>query len=361
MNYKVFITLLLVTVLLLGCSDDTTQPDEEIDKQALLINYADNIIIPSFNELNEKTVNLKSAVSNLTTAYSIEKLDNVRNAYIELATTWQSCSMFGFGPANDIQLRQAINTFPTDTTLIFENIESGSYSLATSASFKAKGIPALGYLLSSEDIESNEEHFSDENLLSYMNDLVDDIESNVSYVNNKWSDYREKFITNLGNDAGSSLSIMINEYVFDYEIAKRAKIGIPSGIFGSVLPYNFEAPHSNLSATLLRNNLLAYKLFITGPTNNDPDKTDNMKEYLDAISATRNDSELSTMIIEELDESIAMVGAFKEPMSEMVLDPSGKEKIDALYKNMQEMVVLIKTDMTSAMGILISYQDNDGD
>lgn len=361
MNYKFIIIAILSAVLFISCSDDTTQPDEEIDKQALLVNYADNLIIPAFNELNEKTVNLKSAVNDLTTIYSIEKLDNVRNAYIELATTWQSSSMFGFGPANDIQLRQAINTFPTDTTLILENIETGSYSLATSANFKAKGIPALGYLLYPVEIENTEEHFSDEKLLSYMNDLVDDIESNVSYVNNKWSDYREKFITNLGNDAGSSLSIMINEYVFDYEIAKRAKVGIPSGIFGSVLPYNFEAPHSNLSATLLHNNLLAYKLFITGPANNDPDKTDNMKEYLDAISANRNDSELSTMIIEELDESIAMVGAFKNPMHEMVQNPTGKSEIDALYKNMQEMVVLIKTDMTSAMGILISYQDNDGD
>ena len=361
MNYKVLTSILFISLVLLSCSDDTTQPDEEIDKQALLVNYADNIIIPAFNELDENSNSLKSALDNFKQEYSTSNLEALRASYIQLATSWQSCSMFGFGPANDIQLRQAINTFPTDTVQIMENISSGSYSLAVSANFKAKGIPALGYLLYPTNVENLEDYFSDSKLLTYLTDVVSDIDNNISYVNSGWSDYREEFTTNLGNDAGSSLSIMINEYVFDYEIAKRAKVGIPSGIFGSVLPYNFEAPHSNLSYVLLHENLLAYKRFLTGPANNDPDKTDNLKEYLNAISASRNDSELSSLILEELDESIAMLGEFKDPMNEMVLDPSGKEKIDALYKNMQEMVVLIKTDMTSAMGILISYQDNDGD
>jgi predicted lipoprotein len=350
-----------MSLALLSCSDETTQPDEEIDKQALLVNYADNLIIPSFSELNDNSIKLSESLVDLKEKYSPSNLENVRTAYIELATSWQSCSMYGFGPAQDIQLRQAINTFPTDTVRIVENISSGSYSLAISSNFKAKGLPALGYLLYPNENENTEEYFTDDNLLTYLTDLVNDINNNISYVNNGWNDYREEFITNLGNDAGSSLSIMINEFVFDYEIAKRAKVGIPSGIYGSVLPYNFEAPHSNLSYVLLHENLTAYKRFITGPNNNDSERTDNIQEYLDALSATRNDSDLSLIITEELNESISKIETFRDPMHEMVQEPSGKEKIDALYKNMQEMVVLVKTDMTSSMGILISYQDNDGD
>lgn len=361
MNYKFIIIAILSAVLFISCSDDTTKPNEEIDKKALLVNYADNLIIPAYSELYEQSKVLKDRFEELKNNYSDSLSSLIRVEFGDLQIIWGRCSMYGFGPANEIQLRQAINTFPTDTSLIEENIESGSYSLATSANFKAKGLPAIEYLLHPSEITSWQEYYDNEKMLNYISDLIDDVHTNISYVYNKWSDYRDKFVNNTGNDAGSSLSIMINDYVFDYEIAKRAKVGIPSGIFGSVLPYNFEAPHSNLSATLLHNNLLAYKLFITGPANNDPDKTDNMKEYLDAISANRNDSELSTMIIEELDESIAMVGAFKNPMHKMVQNPTGKSEIDALYKNMQEMVVLIKTDMTSAMGILISYQDNDGD
>jgi predicted lipoprotein len=35
--------------------------------------------------------------------------------------------------------------------------------------------------------------------------------------------------------------------------------------------------------------------------------------------------------------------------------------LDALYTKIQNLTVSIKTDMTSVMGVLITYQDNDGD
>jgi len=35
--------------------------------------------------------------------------------------------------------------------------------------------------------------------------------------------------------------------------------------------------------------------------------------------------------------------------------------LDALYTKLQNLVVHFKTDMTSAFGVLITYQDNDGD
>ena len=35
--------------------------------------------------------------------------------------------------------------------------------------------------------------------------------------------------------------------------------------------------------------------------------------------------------------------------------------IEAAYNEIQKLVVLLKTDMPSAMGILITYVDNDGD
>jgi len=362
MNYKFIIIAILSPVLFISCSDDTTKPNEEIDKKALLVNYADNLIIPAYSELYEQSKVLKDRFEELKNNYSDSLSSLIRVEFGDLQIIWGRCSMYGFGPANEIQLRQAINTFPTDTSLIEENIESGSYSLATSANFKAKGLPAIEYLLHPSEITSWQEYYDNEKMLNYISDLIDDVHTNISYVYNKWSDYRDKFVNNTGNDAGSSLSIMINDYVFDYEIAKRAKVGIPLGIYTSEpLPYNFEAPYSNRSKNLLISNLRAYKAFITGPRQNDSRKADNIKEYLDALSAMRDDSQLSTKIVEEIDESIAMVESLNDPIHEMVQNPTGKSEIDALYKNMQEMVVLIKTDMTSAMGILISYQDNDGD
>ena len=38
-----------------------------------------------------------------------------------------------------------------------------------------------------------------------------------------------------------------------------------------------------------------------------------------------------------------------------------KTEVDAAYLEIQKNVIMLKTDMPSAMGVLITYQDNDGD
>ena len=38
-----------------------------------------------------------------------------------------------------------------------------------------------------------------------------------------------------------------------------------------------------------------------------------------------------------------------------------KPMVQETYQELQKLVPLIKVDMTSALGVLITYQDNDGD
>ena len=54
-----------------------------------------------------------------------------------------------------------------------------------------------------------------------------------------------------------------------------------------------------------------------------------------------------------------MIESMPDPFSETIInDPVS---VNELYIEMLKQVVSLKTDMPSAMGILISYQDNDGD
>ena len=48
-----------------------------------------------------------------------------------------------------------------------------------------------------------------------------------------------------------------------------------------------------------------------------------------------------------------------DPLSNEIL--TNKVNVSNAYENMQQLVPLIKVDMTSALGVLITYQDNDGD
>jgi len=48
-----------------------------------------------------------------------------------------------------------------------------------------------------------------------------------------------------------------------------------------------------------------------------------------------------------------------ESLAESVSTQTGK--VDKAYAELQQLVVLLKVDMTSVLGVQITYQDNDGD
>ena len=48
-----------------------------------------------------------------------------------------------------------------------------------------------------------------------------------------------------------------------------------------------------------------------------------------------------------------------DPLSNEIL--TNKDDVTTCYSKLQELVPLMKVDMTSALGVLITYQDNDGD
>ena len=58
-------------------------------------------------------------------------------------------------------------------------------------------------------------------------------------------------------------------------------------------------------------------------------------------------------------EIVAALNGLNDPLSNEVVvnNAQGHETYDKL----QQLVPLIKVDMTSALGVLITYQDNDGD
>ena len=234
MNYKNLLILILLSVVIVSCSDDNGgNPKSDIDKTALLTNYADNFIIPAYDTLHQKITILESTLNELKNSYNQLTLNMLRTNFTELCVAWQKCSQYEFGPAEDVLLRQSINTFPTDTVLIEKFILSGEYTLTTSSSFKAKGLPALDYLLFNTTESNEQEYFTNENRLAYMTAIVKDLKDNITYVHDGWDEYKSEFVSKTGNDVGSSLSQMINQFVFDYEVAKRAKVGFPLGIYSS--------------------------------------------------------------------------------------------------------------------------------
>jgi uncharacterized protein len=84
-----------------------------------------------------------------------------------------------------------------------------------------------------------------------------------------------------------------------------------------------------------------------------------LDDYLVAINAKYNGGSLNDAITAQLATVVSKVSAIPEPYSETVVNNPAPAQ--SAYDEFQKLILLMKTDMVSAMGILITYTDNDGD
>jgi uncharacterized protein len=82
-------------------------------------------------------------------------------------------------------------------------------------------------------------------------------------------------------------------------------------------------------------------------------------DYLIEAKAQYNGGSLNDAIIAQFATATAKLQALSDPLAlQITSNPTG---VNAAYAALQLQTVLLKTDMPSALGILITYGDTDGD
>jgi predicted lipoprotein len=356
--------------VLAGCSSDkeeSTDPKTKFDRQAMLTNYADNLIVPAYEALAAKASAMEKAVAAFAAEPTSATLATAREAYQEAYMAWQYASIYEFGPADEQMLRNNLNIYPTAANEIESNITSGTYDLQTAASLDAKGFPALDYLLYGAATEEEvlglyTSGASAANRKQYLQDVAGLINQRAEAVHAGWTsgNYADTFETSAGTAVGSAIGNIVNQLNYEIDLTKRAKVGIPSGRFtaGSALPDKVEAYYSGTSLELLKQAIRAEKAVFMGQSasgTNGP----GLDDYLDHVEAAYNGGLLSKAIETQFDAALAAAEAVQGPLSEAV--NTQPEAVTKVYDAMQKLIVLTKTDMPAALGVTITYTDNDGD
>jgi uncharacterized protein len=338
------------------------------DRAAMLENMGSNIIIPNYTDLSDKMNLLQQAATDFTNVSDNTKLITLQEAFKDAYLSWQKCSAFEFGPAMQVSLRMSVNTFPTDSVQIQSNITSGSYNLEAANNIDARGFPALDYLLHKRNGNNAEvlERFTTnpdaQDWKDYLIALINDTKNLVDAVKNNWEttggNYLATFISNDGTDVGSSLGELVNQLNYDYEQLKNARIGIPAGkqTLGVALPEKCEAYYAGYSVELAIQQINAIKNLYLGAADADGVGLD---EYLIALDAKHGSGQLSDAIKTQLDIATTALQNVPDPLSETVVN--NQTVVNTAYTEIQKGVVLLKTDMPSALSVLITYQDGDGD
>jgi len=346
-------------------SDDNKTSTPEFDRKAMLTNWGNNIIAPGFQNLNTAVADLDAAIADFNQAPDGTKLATLQSKLKNVYQKWEVCEPMELGLADQNLLNVNANTFPTSVTQINNNIAAGSYNLAAVSNLSAKGFPALDYLLfgtGATNIDILAAYTTDANAANrkkYLADVSADIKSMVSAVSADWSSSAtiNNFVNASGTDVGSSLGQMINKMDYDMDLLKNAKMGIPMGkqSMGQLFPEKTEAYYAGVSASLMVTQVQAIQNIYLGKSAQGDGL--GLDDYLVQINAQYNGGSLNDAIKAQFDATIGALQAVADPFSANVSSTAAA----TAYTQVQKLLVLLKTDMPSALGVMITYNDNDGD
>ena len=348
--------------------DDNSCIYEEFDKKGLLENLTNNYIIPSIETYQNNINDLDLKVDYFIQSSTETNLLSLRNSWVDALLSWQDISFLDFGPAEYILLKSQTNIFPTDTTLIENNISSGSWNFDNSNYYDSKGLQALDYLINKRgvsDIEIANSFDTSQNAKNYLKAITEDLKTNITYVNDQWVNYKNDFIDDYEtNSQGSSVSNLVNSLCLHYEFyIRRGKIGLPLGVFNGFsqqeMPELVECLHYGESLPFCIRSVSSLNDFINGISYTNEENGLGLDDYMNFVNAQNESDQLSTVINNQVDEIIIDLNNLNDPLSQEVV--TNKSSVQSSYQKMQQLVPYLKVDMTSALGVLITYQDNDGD
>jgi predicted lipoprotein len=365
--FRRFLILFISIVTLHACSSSeeiVPTITDSFDRNALLVNIADNIIIPAYEDFSSKMETLNIVGETFTKTPNQSNLEALRSSWFAAYKVWQHIEMFDIGKAEELQFKFYMNIYPVTVSDIEDNIASGSYDLNSVNNQDAQGFPALDYLLygladtDTAILEKYTNAENNDNYKIYITAVLNQMHTLTASVVSDFKTQKGAFVASTENTATSSFNKLINDYIFYYEKGLRAnKFGIPSGIFSkTALPQKVEGRYkNNISKELALEALIAVQSLFEGRHYNGLTTGIGFKDYLirleriDIASLTLNQFKIATTQIQSLADSFA--AQINSDNTEMTRS----------YDELQKAVISLKVDMLQAFNINVDYVDADGD
>lgn len=348
-----------------SCGPDS--PIDNVEYSDLFENIADNMIVPRYAQFQLDLSALQAGL-NAFDASDVQTLISLQEQFKATYLSWQSVSAFEFGPAAEYSalLRINCNSFPANPSTIEANIQVGTYNLDFPSNYHAKGLPAFDYLLFHTNQNELLIELNDSLRINYMQDCLTDMQGRIGEVVNAWDSYRDTFVGSEGNDQSSSLSLLFNYFLYDYEQIKRDKFALPAGFatnFGIPLDADtsmVEGHYSNMSFQLIDANLAALQNVYLGLGEDGVDGVgifEKLKEY--NAQSTVVDGDLAVAIQEQFTVCREAVNQHTNDLPFEIVNNSSQ--IQETSNDLQKMVPMIKNDMRSYLSVTVTLTDADGD
>jgi uncharacterized protein len=354
-------SLVVLLAGLVSCTNDTGSPaGAGFNRTAMLGYYADHHILPAFDSLANNCEALYGAVFTLTTSPTAENLNAARQQWLTTYLSWQSASAFTLGPTGEQGLRrrlsEEVGTFPVSEAKIQQYSAAGDTSF-TNFDRDSRGLYAIEYFLWAGGDQVCLSRILQPQQAAYLRAATRRLRDDLRTARTGWQQYRSDFVSSNGTSAGSSTTQLYNEFLLAYEGLKNFKVGLPMGLrVGQTQPEpaKVEAYYSGYSLLGISQQLHALESFWSG---NRQAGGPGFKHYLQSVvggEALVAQTEYQLGIIRQKLEACGTgrLDSLVQLQSPLVLE---------LHTELQRNTRFFKSDMSSLLGLTITFSSGDGD
>ena len=363
--------LLAAAALPLACGKSNPTPGNtfaDFDRKGMLQNLGQHVVLPSFVAFAAKTDSLVAQAGSFGQQPTAAGLAATQGMWLRTALAYKRCEVFQFGPVYDQMLAAQLDFWPTrpaNTEALLAQNATIDQALIAQQGVSVKGLAALEYALYHDGSDAALARLSTAadaaKRRAYLLAVAQDLSAKAHQVRDAWQNgYLATYAQQDGQDINGSINLTANQLIAHIDYVKNTKVGVPAGKKdGTVHSDQVEAYESATSTAHLLDDLTGTERLFTGAG---PAGTTGpgFNALLDHLGAQANGQALSAAIVAQLADCRAKTQALGNvPLAQAV--QQNPAAVSALYDSLKKLLVLTKVDMVSAVGVTLTFSDNDGD
>ena len=355
---------LLLTVNFSSCNKDpqpTTEETNKAQKEAIVKQYLNHTVYPTYAQLAEKTAALVGNLETLKGSMTQANVNTATATFLEARKWWEMSEAFLFGAASDFGIDPHIDSWPLDEDA-FNNLMASPNMIAMLANDEdgmvageqlgnaLLGFHGIEHILFREGQPRNVADITDD-MMTYAvavsrdlrnrcfqlevswnanapqahKDLMEELELNIT-VNGGDNTYGENMLQ--AGQAGSTYATFTNalEAIADGCLDISDEVGtskIGKCHTGEDVTY-VESPYSQKSITDFYDNIISVKNAYMGGMEGQRDETLSLHTYL-----KDNNADLDTNALKANENALTKINAIKAPFDRYYSDASAGEAMEA--------------------------------
>lgn len=354
------LSAMLLLVIFFACNKNEDSEEKLIEQRVLqLKNMNEYGAKPLFQSFSLACEALQNDIENFSQSITLENLTTIRNQWETVGKLFKKCELYNIGDVNDKLIRSRIHRWPINIELLEDSLASDGIISAEYISILGShilGIGTIEYLLFQNDPEGTLASFqANPRRLDYLSETSKYLKVKADELESIWEGYSSEFVTATESRISGGQNQMTNALLAFLEETIKLRLGKALGENNGGTPdlTNLEAYISNASLDFIDSGFEEWKNYFSGNFPNSPDNY-GFDDYLIALDQETLVSTINTAI----SDCDAAIDQLTDLNTDLI---NNTEKVEDLKAAFQALTVLIKTDMASVIGAIVTVNDTDGD